>query len=394
MLDRSVPPARVDSVVVVEGAYGLEQNVFSTKLREVLERHALPFELWAWARSPEEESTSTSYPRRFLHRSAGARGGRLAMEYVAWITRVLIAALRHRRPSLFICSRFDTAFPLAVASLVACRPFVFLNRDNIAKSYRWPRLAQRLLAHVERWVAGRAVVHLVPGYSRWPTRDDNLRVVPNTPTRAMMTAAAARARTIPRSREDALVVYLNGWLTRTRGTKTILEALRAVAEQARVEVLVAGTPECAEAFELLRLPQVRHLGHVPAIEALSLYHVCDLALTYYDPSIEINRLAEPNKWGDCVATRTPFIANVEIETARPFVDGGACFVLPYHDHVSLAALLTELSQDRTRLVAVKAALGAFETPPWDEAMADVLTHGINQATHQLGAKDRVHHARG
>jgi len=370
--------ASLPHIIVVESAYGFEHNVFEGKLREVIERQGWTFEFWGWSRSPAERERKVPYPRRLLQATNRQSRPLLAIDYLLWMWKVGRASLRSRKDALFVCSRFDAAFPLAVASLFQAKRFLFANRDNISSSYAWPKLVKKLLMILETWVASRATLHLVPGSLRWNGNAGNLRVIPNTPTRALLARAQAIARQSSQTRRAPLVLYLNGWLTETRGISTLLCALKSPSLQGRVEVWVAGDNRCPEGQELLELESVKNFGILSADEALALYFAADLAFTYYDPRLEINRLAEPNKWGDCVATLTPFVANSEIITVKPFRERGACFTLDYRDADGLSRLLCRLVENPGELADARQAISEFDFPPWDDAMTAALQDALTK----------------
>lgn len=367
-------PSAPRTFVVVESIGDLSQNAFATKLEQVLRKGGYRYQFWGWDRNRKQADRALEREehKKILLRGGGQARWQLGLYYLIWMAAVFWTTLRNRTDAVYICSRFDAAFPVAVASLFARRPLLFANRDNISMSYRWPGPVKWLFKKLEEFVARRSVVHLLPSESRWHERSPNVRVVPNTPTRDLLAEAREIAdRKGYRRPDDALVLYVNGWLTARRGARMILEALRECTDS-RVRTLVAGTPLCPEAEDLLRLENVTYLGTLSAAESLAVYFGSHVVLTFYDPAIEINRLAEPNKWGDCIATGTPFITNSEVVTARKFIEADACFHVPYGDSRGLRDTICELVKDRQRWKVVHENLCRYQLPAWDEAMGDVL----------------------
>ncbi len=123
---------------------------------------------------------------------------------------------------------------------------------------------------------------------------------------------------------------------------------------------------------LARLPNVTDLGTLPMDEALALNYAAHLSLTFYDPAIELNRIAEPNKWEDCIATQTPFIVNSEVTTARRFMERDACVHVGYHDWQGLAEVLKRMAENREEWAKVQQNLCTFATPAWDEGVLHLL----------------------
>jgi len=138
------------------------------------------------------------------------------------------------------------------------------------------------------------------------------------------------------------------------------------------KVLVAGTPLCEAAERLIAHPSVEYVGSVDNREALALYFRSTVALTLYDPGIQVNTVAEPNKWGDCVVTGTPFIVNNGVITAKDFESMKACFVCEYGDPQSLKHLLESLGADPDKIRTAGEQIGSVPYLPWDDQMRAVL----------------------
>jgi glycosyltransferase involved in cell wall biosynthesis len=341
------------------------------KIEEVLTSRGLDGEFWVWDRlAPLPAPEELRMPRRALL-GIQAVGTRLALAYAAWMAAVFWATLRSRTCGPFYCIGFIAAFPVAVASLLRRRVFVFDNNDNFSLSHRWPRVVGMLLHRLEEFTAGRAVLHVVPGSERWPRKDPNLRIIRNAPTQTAIATAKRLAASRGYSRPDVLTVYVNGWLPSTRGVPTFLRAMQILAKTP-IQMIVAGRVGCPEGEELIRLPNVEFLGDIPQTEALALYYRSHIALTYYDPDIAINRLAESNKWADCVLTGVPFVVNSEVETTGPFIAAGCALQLPYSDATGLAQLLEDLNREQSMLQKIASRLPLVHLTPWDEAMADVV----------------------
>jgi glycosyltransferase involved in cell wall biosynthesis len=168
-------------------------------------------------------------------------------------------------------------------------------------------------------------------------------------------------------------IYINGWLSATRGIRTLLEAVSLIKQAGLpIKVIVAGRVACDDAERLVRLKCVENLGMLTNEEALAIYYRSHVAYTYYDPSVSINRLAESQKWTDCWATGTPFICNAEVETVSPYVRASACFTAPYLDSLALAKLVQELIREPVRLETARVGLSSMAFKYWDDEMRKVI----------------------
>lgn len=349
------------------------------KLLEVLETIDVPYEVWWWDRGESDgeagDFRSAAYSRVLYTTDdfAGRSTVGKAWAYAGWIANVVMSARGRASEWGFWCVGFDASLAVTLACLLTpgrSLPFVFDNADNISLTYDWGVVAP-LVRRIERYIATRASCHVLPGESRWQGPDDNLKVVYNTPSSSMLNSARRIAQRRGYERGKRLTLYVNGWLQRTRGLDTLGDAIGSL--EGRVDVVMAGTLVGRDAEKLAAHPGVRYVGRLDPEEALALYWSTHLVLTFYDPIRTINRLAEPNKWGDCIATNTPFVVNSEVETAEAYLERGACFAVPYHDSDVLAEMLFELDENRDRWREAQVALRSLSQQPWDESVAELLS---------------------
>jgi len=158
---------------------------------------------------------------------------------------------------------------------------------------------------------------------------------------------------------------------------TLMAALQMV-DVRELKVVIAGRIGCEAASELAGWPCVEYVGELGVVEALATYFRTHAAFTYYDPSVPINVLAEPTKWGDCVVTGTAFIANQEILGVADYLRIQGCFCTPYRDAGGLASLFRRLVEQPGLALAAGARLTEMATTKdWDTHMAAVLDEAWN-----------------
>jgi hypothetical protein len=335
-------------------------------------------EFWYWNR----DGRPFSNPAVHIHGQEIFSGGGYANKgliiyYLVFILKVFWLALRFGQGRHFYCLGFATALPVAVAARLSRIRYLYDNNDNISKSHAWPGLLRSVLEFCERFIAAGATLHVVPSMSRWHASDQNLRVIPNVPTTGAVRAAKELIAARGLERGQTLTVYINGLLTGERGLEPLFRTFAEWDGTVPVKVLMAGRILSESARQLSELPFVEYLGVLSNEEALAHYAQAHLTVTFYDPAIEINRLAEPNKWGDCVVMGVPFLVNAEVETARSYLERGACLTVPYHDVSALRALLYRLVKDRSELEQVEVALRGLGWKPWEEYMQAVLGELVN-----------------
>lgn len=352
------------------------------KLVALLESRSESVEFWCWARTEQDRvSASRSETRRTLRLLLTGQCPRnywIAVWYVVWMVRVSWRLMLSPGGARYVCERFESAFPAACVSLIRPVSFLYLDSDNISLSHRWPSVIRWILERLERFTASRSRIHVVPSRSRWRFDDANLRILKNWPTTQHAGEARRRAEQLAyRRSDDVLNVYVSGWLPTTRGLRMIREAAQRVVGE-EISFIVAGQCHCDDARLLASMPNVEYLGSLDSATALAQCYRAHVVLAFYDPQIAINRVAEPNKWYDCIVTGTPFITNHRIETALPYIDSGVCWAVDYGDADRLVELLRRLDQDRSRLDRASQSMASMQKQYWDVQMNAILDEFTEQ----------------
>lgn len=360
------------SVIVAAPAKGPEERVRLRKLVQLLQEMGHPVEFWGWERGGEQTEAHPGIELKILHRGGGYGGKAMLLHYPRWMAKLWWNFLWKTRGRPLYCLSFDTAVSAAFAFR---RNFLFDEADNFSMLSNWPGWMRKIFEICEKIAAKKSKIHLLPSKFRTKEVRANDRFLPNMPTRAAVDQAKAMAAERGYAPGETLTVLVTGRLVADRGISPILEAYRRLGPQ-KLHLLIAGRTFAPEAEQLIAEPGVEYLGVVTNEEALALNHRAHLTLTYYDPAIEINRVAEPNKWGDCIATNTPFLVNSEVVTAKEFVDAGACVHVPYNDVDALVALLERLATDRAELNAVKERLANFSASAWDDGMRKIIAEWL------------------
>jgi len=356
---------------VIASTLRIDGGPYGSRLASLFQSAGVDYEFWGWDRDGAMPPPSAG--QRLLLSGGGFHNWKLAACYLAWIWVTFLATLRFaRRGSIvFSLGTFSAVGP-AIAGFFKPLKLVYINNDNVSLSYRFPKVVSSLIAAMESLLARRAVVHVIPSAQRWSRWSGNLIVVKNTPTRSLLDTARGIATDRGyRPAGDCFTLYVNGWLTETRGTAMILDVVRRLRD-CRFRLLLAGKPQCRAARELMEEPGVEYAGLIDRKEALALYYRADMVATFYDPSIAINRLAESNKWYECALTRTPFVVNEEVLTAMPFRDAGACFTVRYDDGAALETLIRELTNDSHRLEGVRRNLESIQCRCLEEEFQSVF----------------------
>lgn len=310
---------------------------------ELCKHTDVQIDFWGWKRNSEADNSDICANRIktqiIFFRNTSSKAS--IFDYVMWMIVLFVFVVKTEKKDIYYCLGLDSAFPLALINKFRRSRYIFDNADNLYMSHSWPKIVRKLLIKFEAFAIQGSNIQIVPGNSRIDSNYAYKTVVlKNGPTEDILQEAKKIAEEKKYSRKDKFRIYVNGLLTEERGIGQILDAANMIID-IDYELIVCGEIKGESASRLIKLPVVKYLGKLRYVDALALYYCASLCITLYDPAIEINRKAEPNKWGDCEATGTKFIANEEIETLSNYERTGLCVKCPYSDAGRLAFLIKE-----------------------------------------------------
>lgn len=346
-------------------------------IRLIGEDYNCDIAFWGWRRTAGEDlgkNMDGIIETRLLIKGGGFRNIFARLFYIAYIFSVFVTVLRHA-PRRVYCLGLETALPVWFASLFRPRiRYVFDDPDRLILLWPLPKLVERMLIYLETKVSMASVAHILPTKKRYDYNNKKQVEISNMPDLRQVSEALKKA---PIREKGKLLVYVNGWLDISRG----LNLLDCVAETLDLEgnsdivFNVAAGRITGDASRFLKRSCVRYLGSLSQIDSLAQYPVNDVVVTFYDPSVRINRYALPNKWGDAMAMGTPVICNTGILTAEPLLASGAAFGVSFENADDLVNLLKDLSLNYNRLEEAKISitvLGRQQTY-FEKSMTPVLS---------------------
>ena len=344
----------------------------------VMQQNGIALQFFGWERQAGEAGKAgdrnTDVVEKIILRGGGY-GSRLThLFYMLWMTRVFFKALKLPKGANVLCLGFETAFPVVLVSRFRRINVVFDDADRFSMILSLPGPLNRLMQGLEKWTSSHSAVHLIPGWTRYDWKASSMKLLRNSPNLADFESAKKLAN--KRADGAPFTLYANGWIGETRGAPIFLALMERLAGDDFLLKLIGRGDGDAYA-KLVELPNVEAQPEVPQSEALAAYLEVDLALTYYDPKVPINRQAESNKWGDCVYLNVPFIVNSEVETAFDLVESGAAFAVPYDDVDALEVLVRSVAEQPEKLLQYRQKIGALKEQfvPYDEAFEKILFSG-------------------
>ncbi len=243
---------------------------------------------------------------------------------------------------------FEVALPIMFLKKIFKRiDYIYDNADDFSDSNNFNKLTFKIVRKLEVMIIKNSLKNVIPGKSRLRVGIENNYVLKNSPLLSDLDESEKitdQFSYLRENNEKKILLYCNGYLSTNRGLETIKKIL--VHLENDVKIIIAGKKN-NDLDSLLMNPyysrNIIYLGNLSTIESLAVYKNIDLCLVFYDPKIEINRKAEPNKIGDCLLTNTPFIANSEIETLDYLKNESIGFYTKYNDYNETISLLKNLN---------------------------------------------------
>jgi len=335
------------------------------------------FNFWGWRRKPSEnlgQGMIEIQSTRALLEGSGHDNSNTKFKYIFWVAKVFFTTLRHR-PKLVYALGLETALPVWVASKFSRHTqYIFDDPDRFIMLFPIPKILKKLISKFEIYVSEKSIIHITPSLDRYDYRNKKMREIPNTPTRAQVATARESVKT--GLNPTPLTLYVNGMLTPTRGLNILSKLVKYCDEELDGKVsfhlaTMIDRPEALEPF--LKSQNVEYLGRLTQTESLAQYLRSHGVITLYDPSIEINRYAASNKWGDAIFTQTPIIVNKGIHTAQGLVKNGVAFEVDY-SFEGLRDLVLDLIEHPQKLKKTQKNIAEYSKnfKYYDELVSDFL----------------------
>jgi hypothetical protein len=344
----------------------INERVRLSKILQFYQDNGYEIELWKKVGTQKSNIPEKSITKTYKRKS---------IEYALWLSGLFFRLLFRRKITPIYVSGFESAIVVYLVSLVRGGTYIFDNPDNFYQIKNLPEPLKKLIFNVERKIIKRSKITTVPDEMRikgYNLPREYFLTVRNFPSRSDVEKSLKNVA----PKDKKLVIYMNGWLVPTRGLQMISQFIKKLQPNLDLKIKIAGKKEGLD--EILTSPYLEYLGVVDAMTSLANYHNSDLVLTFYDPSIEINRNASPNKWGDALVTETIPVLNNGIQTTAIYFPKGGYFAVDYDDSESLYKLIMDIYKDETILENKRKELKENPKYFWEDQMQKTLNNDVKK----------------
>jgi hypothetical protein len=349
-------------IILIIRISNIDERVRLSKNLHYYKSRDFEIELWKKKGSKKSEYNEKDISKTYKYKS---------VEYLVWMTDLFFRLLFRRNKKLIFVSGYESALIVYLISLIRGGEFIYDNPDNFYQSKNLPKSIRNIVLWIDRKIINKAKTTIVPDKSRIPgyNIDDNrFIIIKNFPSHH----DSKIAKEVGLKKQHKLVLYTNGWLVPTRGLDMMTDFIMKLEKGLDLQIKITGKKE-GLGESILNSSYVNYIGVVNATTSLAHYYTSDVILTFYDPALEINRKASPNKWGDALITQTVPILNSEIETTSHYFPEGGYFAVNYNDSDALYKLIKSLYNDRTLLENKQQELKQNPIYYWEDQM-DKLPH--------------------
>lgn len=291
------------------------------------------------------------------------------IEYLYWIKGCLsLLKFYNKKNYIFFCTGIDSALPVFFFSFFYDIKFIYDCPDNLHQSKKFNKFFKYMIRLIDKKIINKAYMVIFPDIIRsysYKINKSKVQILRNFPSKKMLDdSGSLYQKRKSNFKKDDLIIYINGWLVENRGFNMIRSFIHN-SKNLDYIIIYSGI---FNPFDDIKSEKLYYLGHLNSIESLSYYYDSDLVLTFYNPEIEINKLATPNKWGDCLTTHTVPVINSEILTIKNYFSDDSFFSVKYDDYQSLVKLISEIINDRELLVHKFENLKLSNAKTWDEEL--------------------------
>lgn len=340
-------------ITVIFPLSSMSQRTRLDKLAQVCNDLNIEITTWRWLRNYKDKNIEKAKvtKQKTLLIGGGFSSKRLKIYYLLWVISVFFRVIVFKPKSTVYCLGFESALPIWMANKITKIPYIFDDADRFSLIVKMPKKIDTLIKELEKKVSEESLVNIIPGLERYEFRNNKQFILKNMPDSKTLNKAK---EITPQNFPNQVVIYVNGRMVEERGMPVILALAKIYLTNPAIQFIAAGYAIGPSAQEFIKLRNVKYIGEVANATALAWYRVSDFAFTYYNPIIEINKYAESNKWGDCLALGVVPIVNEEVITAEFLREKNLCISSAYHDVDDLKKKIDIFINNKELLSSIKA----------------------------------------
>jgi hypothetical protein len=227
-----------------------------------------------------------------------------AAGYLFWYISIFMQLLFSKKGNIYYCADFEAAFPCYLLKRIKKLSYVYDIYDEFALRYKFNKLLSRIISAVDRKIRKASIITIHVDPLRVSALDKNYTIIPNVP----FDFYNGKFETPDYKKKIAIT----GWLTKTRGVDSIYKFAR---DNSNIEFLIIGEidPSLKDLFSVM--PNVNVHTQMRQDDLFQVIFDVSAILALYNPDIEINRKAAPNKLYDAMMLGIPIVSNKGIEVA-------------------------------------------------------------------------------
>lgn len=256
-----------------------------------------------------------SHIKRFKLRAPYGRVSLIAYYPLFWIW--VFGNLLFYKPKIIHACDFDSLIPCYIYRILFSTKLIFDSFDRYAMAFIPPkyRAIYALVNMFEDMLAHKVDALVTVSNERLSTfgkyTPKHTEVISNCPEDKLKMIKRASVSHL----HDELILVYAGRITQDRGASILCKAVQDLKD---VRLILAGRISDDTIKQLLQNPNISYVGLLPYDEALKLQASADVIPILYDPSVPINRLANPNKLFEAMMLGKPIVSNVKTRLLKKY----------------------------------------------------------------------------
>lgn len=350
----------------------LEERVRLYKLKGLLDENFIKYQFLGWNRSGKNPSL-LDYNVSYLMKFKKPVSFLMPFYYIMWSFLLFFKLIiTNRSNNRVYAVGLESAFPVMIACFLKGGDYIFDNPDNFTGSFGLTGKVKTIIDRLEGYVASKSVAHILPSESRVIIPTVNDIFIYNTPSKSSVTKAnsiyVSESNEFVNSikKEERFKLYINGRIVDDRGADYLPTVFNELSYKEYCLVIV-GEIDSKSLYDFLSKTDLKvyRANRVPNEVSLALYLAVDLVFALYSPIRPINKLAESNKWYDCLTIGTHCVTNKEISNVSKFSNYKNFSIVEYGNALELIRLLKRLRLEEKNT-------NQLSTFDWDMSMLSVL----------------------